>query len=493
MKQVLRWLALSAALLAPTAAMAAGKVTIATVYDVAYPLKAIAYPGYAFYPATFDGLTEIGPDGVLSPALAVSWRQEGTAGWVFEIRPNVTFANGEPLDAAAVAATIDHVLGPGALQASARREIASIARTEVRGPLTLALMTKTPDLMLPRKLVSIKILPPKYLADGGVEGFNKQPYGTGPFVETSRTPARITLKANPHAWRPPHVSELTVVKLPDNTSRLQALAARLADIALDIPVDAVALLEEAGGRAVPWSTGSVDVIQFNTSRDSPLRDPRVRRALNYAVDKQRIVDGLLHGIPRVATQFANKGSFGYDETLTQPFPYDPAKAKALLAEAGYPNGFDLPIELMASVITSPYEQVAADLAEVGVRVTLTTISVMTYSAHYYQNTWKGLAFYGGYNAAPSMDALAPLKLHSCLWQNPWYCDHEIAARITAADASASEPERLQMTRDLMRRLNADPPAILLYEGFKITGLGPRVKTFAAPNGYVRYQELETID
>jgi peptide/nickel transport system substrate-binding protein len=473
--------------------VAAGTITIATVLGQVNPLHAIGYPPYAVHPVQFDGLTERSADGVLAPALALSWRAEAEHNWILELRPNVRFSNGEPLDANAVKATFDFVLGVDGRRLSIYREFASVERVAVRGPLEVEVVTRTPDPMLPFKLVSLKILPPRHFAAVGAEGFDKYPIGTGPFVEVTRTPARAVFKANPAAWRPPRLDRLTLVSLPDATTRVQALAARQVDIALDIAVEHAPIVIDGGGRVIAQPSGSVDVIQFNISKASPLRDPRVRRALNHAIDKDRIVQQLLGGYTRVATQFASRGTSGFDQHLEQPFPYDPVKARGLLQEAGYGDGFDLPIEMMASVATAPFEQAAADLNAVGVRATLTIITVPTYTAHYYQNTWAGLAFYGGYNASPSFDALAPLRLHSCLWPNPWYCDRAIADRVNAIDAIFESDRRETETRAVMAELNADPPAILLYDGFKITGLNARVLGFNAPDGLIRYDTLDTRD
>lgn len=491
-------LAVAASLCCTAPAVAGGDLTIATVvgtfiYDKVYPLQAIAYPPNAVHPAQYDGLTERGENNVLAPALALSWRAESETVWVFELRPDVKFSNGEPFDAAAAKATFDYVMSEEGRALSIFREMSSVRSAEARAALTLAVTTSRPDPMLPQKLVSLKMLPPGYFAQVGVAGFNKKPVGTGPFVETERSMARVVYKANKTSWRPPKLDSVTLVGLPVNTTRVQALAANQVDVALDIALEEAPMVTEAGGKLLTIPSGSVDVLQFNTSKPSPLTDRRVRQALNYAVDKDRIVNQLLNGLTRVATQYASKGTFGFDDSLTQPYPYNPEKARALLAEAGHPNGFDLPIELMQSVMTAPFEQAASDWNEVGVRAKLTTITVPTYSAHYYQNTWKGLAFYGGYNAAPSFDAIAPLRLHSCLWTNAWFCDREITDTVVRIDGIFDLERRATETRALMARLNTEAPALLLYDGFKITALGPRVKRFDSPNGYIRFDTFELTE
>lgn len=471
-------------------AQAAGSVAIATVLPPGYPLRAIAYPPYAVYPVEYDGLTEIGPDGTLAPALATGWRAETETKWVFTLRENVRFANGEPCTAEAVKTTFDHIRSWEGRGTSAYREIATVSKVEVRGPHTLVISTAVPDVMLPQKLVSIKILPPRHFAEVGVAGMEQAPIGTGPYMQVSRTTSTILLKRNPHAWRPGRVDEIKLVAVPDQTARIQALAAGQVTIALDVGLEGAEEIARSGARSIPFPTGSVDVIQFINTRLSPLQDKRVRLALNFAVNKRAIVEKLLGGKTTVATGFASRGTFGFDPAATEPFPYDPVKAKALLADAGYSKGFDLPIEVMQSIDPSPFQQVAADLRAVGVNVTLTNITITQYNAGYFENTWKGLAFYAGYNAMPSLDALAPMRLHSCLWQAAWYCDEAVAKMVREADQTFDRERRLQKTRDLLDVLRRDPPAILLYDAFKVSAVSARVRTFEAPFGFIHFESLD---
>ena len=489
-------IAAAAAILLASAAQAATRLTIATVItdpnrlNVPYPLQATGFPPYAVHPAQFDALTELDPQAKLAPALAQSWKAETPTTWLFDLRPGVRFSNGEPCDAAAVAATIGYLLSADGRRASAYREVQNVVRAEVRGALQVAITTDRPDVMLPNKLVSIKILPRLYFQKVGASGFNRAPVGTGPFTEKSRSPVRVELVRNPNAWRPAHVDELVIVALPDPTTRVQALASGQVDVALDVRVEDAGIVAAAGGRVEPFATGSVDTLQFVTVKPSPVQDVRVRQALNYAVNKQAIVDELLNGYTKPATQYASRVTFGYDPALHVPYPYDPPKAKALLAEAGYPNGFAFPVELMNSVDSAPYEQVAADLRAVGVRVTLTNIPVPAFTANYYQGTWHGLAFYFGYPAAPSLDALAPLHVHSCLWAHPWHCDESIAGQVIEVQGLASRDEREARTRAIMAQVRESAPAILLHESFKLVGLGSRIKAFPAPLGFVRYDLIE---
>jgi peptide/nickel transport system substrate-binding protein len=281
-----------------------------------------------------------------------------------------------------------------------------------------------------------------------------------------------------------------LVSVPDVTARAQAVLSRQVDIALDVAIEDESAITNSGGRIAALPMGQVEVIQFVTVKPSPLRDKKVRVALNLAVDKARIAKEILHGHAISATQYISHEVFGYDPAVSEPFPFDREKARALLAEAGYTNGFDLPIEVLNTVNSAAYEQIAADLRAVGIRVTLSRIPIEIYARNYTGGDWGGLAFHSLYNTAPPMDALRPLRVHSCLRPKPWHCDQAVAEQISRTQEEFNGQARLLGIREILRKLLDNPPGILLYEGSTLVALGPRVNSFAAPLGFIRYDLLD---
>ena len=239
-------------------------------------------------------------------------------------------------------------------------------------------------------------------------------------------------------------------------------------------------------------SAGVAVISFVTTKPGPLQDIRVRQALNYAVNKNIIVDLLMGGVTVVASQPVPEGAFGYDPTI-EPYPYDPDRAKTLLAEAGYADGFDLTIEVTAGAgvnSDSYYAMVADDLRRVGVRVTMQTIPTQVLIKRIYDGSWEGDAFGMSMDTMPSLDALRPFRLHSCLWSAPWHCNPEDTPLIEAAMSEGDLERREGMVRNLLRRYHDDPPAIYMFQMVGFTGLSPRVKNFESEFGVYNFDTMD---
>ncbi len=338
----------------------------------------------------------------------------------------------------------------------------------------------------------IHMLPPKYFAAQGKTEFIAAPHGTGPFMADALNDARSQFVANPHAWRPPQISKLTWLQVPDGISRVQAILSEAADIAFNVGPGAEGVVRESGAWVDAVSAAGVDTMPFITVKDSPVQDKRVRLAVNYAVNKTRIAATLLEGRTHPANQFAPPGVFGYDPSLAPPFPHDPERARALLVEAGYPDGIDLVIELYldSAEKAAIVQQVASDLAEAGIRLTIANSTVMDIQERgLFGGRWTGDMMRLPYYGLPSFDALAPFNVHSCLWLAPFHCDPEITERVLDARRTFGLKERLTKTRALHQLLLANPSALLLFDSVRYFVVAERVTGYRAPFGIIRFHEL----
>jgi peptide/nickel transport system substrate-binding protein len=497
MRRLIAWamgLALAALSACAPAVPADGKtlrVAIATLPPAfGNPHSGTNMPTIVTWAAIFDTLTYVDAKGALQPWLALSWRAEGEGAWVFELRPGVTFSNGEPFDAEAVVATVAYLTSDAAKAESVAQEIRSVASARALGPLTVEIATRTPDPILPRTLATMRIVAPKAWASLGRDGFARAPVGTGPFMLASPgdlQPNGVMLTAFKASWRPPLAERLYLAAIPDETARLQALLSGAVDVALGIGPENKPVVEAKGGRLVSFPGPNVMVIAFVTVKPGPLQDVRVRRALNYAVGKQVLVDALYGGATTVATQPAPPQAAGFDASIA-PYPHDPDKARALLKEAGYENGFDLTVEAVTGGVTEAamYAAVASDLAKVGVR--MTTLSIPTPQLIRYIQTggFKGQAFGMDYGTAPSLDALRALRLHSCQWRVPWNCDQAIMPLIEAAQREFDPARRLEKQHEVMRAWHDSAPAIFLFNLLGSAAHGPGVSGLQVENNFIRY-------
>ncbi len=443
------------------------------------------------YAAVLEGLTRVNNKAEAVPVLAERWEPETDTTWLFYLRPGAVFSNGEPADAHAVAFTHSILRSEEGRTYPIAVEQQGIDLIEVVDDTTVRVHTSGPDILLPNKIAALKIVPPKYWTDMGPDGFAADPIGSGPFVIESWAAARMVLARSPTAWRQPILDGLELIPASDPASRVQALLSERLHVAVQLGPDHIPMIEAAGHKVAHGFDPSMQVVAFITEKESPLTDIRVRQALNYAVDRRSMSLGLLSGYVEMATQTTPKIAFGWDPDI-ELWPYDPERAKALLAEAGYPNGFPFFIEIFsgaAAYSIQVYQQVAADLARVGVTMTIRQIPASQYARGVYQGQWAGEAIGMDYGVNPSLDALIPLVRHSCLWMKPWFCEPSIPPLMEQASSVFDVDERRRLTQLVMRKQLEHVPGILLYETRRFDGLNKAVQNFSIEVGHINYDEI----
>jgi peptide/nickel transport system substrate-binding protein len=321
----------------------------------------------------FDTLITRDKEGKLQPALAVSWRALNNTTWEVKLRPNLKFHNGEPMDAEAVKFSIQRVLDPN-FKSVFGTVLGTIAKVEAVDPVTVRITTKAPDPNLPSRLSMqhAQILPPKYSAEVGPRGLARNPVGAGPykFVSWQKDEA-ITLEAVPGHWRNPKIARVIFKPIPEGASRVAAIKTGAVDIAAAIPpVDFASIAQGDKTFGIEITSNRAFLLNMDTLTFKPFQDRRVRQAINYAIDKQAIIKNTLNGFGKPLATSVIPEAFGYNPDI-KPYPYDPGKAKQLLAEAGYPNGFEVGFDTTNGRYPQDKEiaeVVAGQLAKVGIKV-----------------------------------------------------------------------------------------------------------------------------
>lgn len=298
----------------------------------------------------YDRLVELDP--ALQPAagLATGWRHAGATTWEFSLRKGVSFSDGEPFDAATVVAWFDRLR---AVSPGGQDPLPSVSRVQRVDDVTVRFETREPDPLLPRRLASpgASITPPGPFGSGGENSraLVARPVGTGPYVAADVVPGeRVVLVPNTRYWgAPPKVQEAEIRAIPDASARAAALEQGVVDVALRLPPAEVPAVKATPGLAVPPVVDArrLSRVSLDTAAPGPLADPRVRQALNYAVDKQGIIDGVLAGQAVQNATLSGQGSFGY--CPARAYPYDPDRAQALLQAAGVQD-LSLKLELAYS-------------------------------------------------------------------------------------------------------------------------------------------------
>jgi peptide/nickel transport system substrate-binding protein len=445
--------------------------------------------------AIFDSLTRVDGAARVLPALAVSWESRNELTWQFRLREGVRFSNGEPFNAAAVAATVDYITSEAAARDSVAREFVSLKAARVLDEYAVEFTTHEPTLVLPAMLAGLRIVAPGQWQRLGPEGFARAPIGTGPFQVDSWEPARVSLSAFRDSWRAPRVDRMEIYEILEQSARRQGIQSGRLDIALGLMPDDVEALERTGDTPYISPGAGVVGMSFITVKDSPVKDKRVRQALNYAVDKDIIVDVLFKGHARPAGQPAPHYVRGYNPDL-KPYPYDPQRARTLLAEAGYPDGFDMLAELVLSGTTAAgalYSFIIEHLAAVGVRQEVRNIPIGQLITKAVTGSFVGEGFGMEWDFKPTLDAMRAIPMHSCQRLVPWHCDPATMPLIEAAQREFDSERRLEMLRELMRIYAEDPTMLYLYETMHFDGVNKRVRNFAPVNRLINYHEIEVAE
>jgi peptide/nickel transport system substrate-binding protein len=445
----------------------------------------------------YDALTLV-DGGALKPLLAESWVVENPTTWVFKLRSGIVFSNGEPFDASAAAAALTNLSDP-AQRFPRALDVPGIKSAKARDAMTLEVVTAAPDPLLPRRLGMVPIPAPKAWATLGAEAFAKSPVGTGPFKAVTWGAAGNRLEAVPTSWRKSkQITVLQTVQSPDASARIKALLSGRVDIAYGLSPDDIEQVKAAGYAVSVTPINSVLSIAYKTVREdaSPLKDVRVRQALNYAVDKESIVKTILAGTTRVASQGTSPGVPGYNPDL-KPYPYDPAKARKMLAEAGYPNGFKLVIAVYGGLLpndTTMFQKTAQDLAAVGVQAELRSMTFADYARRLFNGEWQGIdAFSNGWLSVGLGDPLRAAEQFSCGYSAPFYCEPAMMPLLDAARTEMDPAKREKLMRNVMAEFNARGVALWLVEFSTIMGLSPRVTSYQVREGLLIYYENLEMD
>jgi peptide/nickel transport system substrate-binding protein len=421
------------------------------------------------YNAVFDALTSVDANGDLEPALALSWKSTNPTTWEFKLRKGVKFQDGEPFNASAAVFTIKRLLSQ---DTSIRVEVSSITGATAVGTDTLDITTSRPDSILPRRLALIYMLPPKYMQGKTSAEFSAAPIGTGPYKFVSySTNQQLVLQAWPGSWRgAPKISRIEFLDFPDPTSAVSALQAGEIDLTNEITPDNISMLKSAGFKIYSGASGGGDLVQFglNPTRKNylpELASPLVRQALNYAVNKEAIITSLEGGVTKALPgQLFGPGVVGYSPKI-QAFPYDPAKARSLLAQAGYPNGFSMTLQWangLSGTGVDVAQSIAQDLAAVGVKVKLDEVDRDLVSASNNDGT-SPAAQLTLWTYAPAMDADIVLTRFLSNAVGKFYANPTYDKLVAQEESEFNPSTRQAILEQIDTLLYQDPIGIYLYE------------------------------
>ncbi|MCC7161991.1 MAG: hypothetical protein IT331_05835 [Anaerolineae bacterium] len=470
----------------PQGTLRVGLVTDAQSMD---PHRVTQTAGEGVMKAMFDMLIERDFDGNLVPGLATSWTIVDDKTIEFKLREGVKFHNGEDFNADSVKFSLER-MQKEELASPFRNNYSAVEEVEIIDPYTVRFkLSKTNAPLLDNLSAQLAMLPPKYTAEVGDAEFGLKPVGTGPFkfVEWVKDD-HITLEANTEYWDgsfkgKPMVETVIFRPIPEASTRIAELTTGSLDLIQDVATDQAETVEKAGFKVDKIDVPQEAIVFFVTDvPDTPLNDVRVRQALNYGVDVDSLIQNVLRGY---GTRLANPIgplSLGYDPSI-KPYPFDPDKAKALLTEAGYPDGFEVTIDATATDKTLTTEAVAGELAKIGVKANVRRVEPAQFNENWdHKNTSPMVAarWSGMFDPANFANFLVKSDGFLSRYNNP-KADELVAKGAGVMDSD----ERAKIYGELGKLLYDDPMGIYLWLPENLYGVSPKVQGWRPhPRSYV---------
>ena len=345
----------------------------------------------------FDTLAAIDPQLNQLPWLATSWTMQTPTSWQVKLRTGVKFSNGDPFTADDVVASFNYLTRKDALAAPNFQGWSSVDKVDDS---TVKVTTKAPDIRFFGELTSLYVMPSKLLSSGAASLADK-PVGTGPFTLMEWVKGeRIVMEANPNYWKgKPKIDKVTWKAVPEASARIAALQAGQADLIVNVPPESVDLINSGASTRVDPAHSLRNITLIFDSRTKPFSDVRVRQAMNYAIDKESIIKNVLGGRGAVQATTSYEKTPNHNAEV-KPYAYDMQKAKDLLTQAGYPNGFTVEFHHPTGRWIKDVEvtqAIAGMLAKVGVQTTLSTGEYTSFFNTWATGAYKGMTMIGTLN------------------------------------------------------------------------------------------------
>ena len=498
MKKILAILVLVSALaLGSVPGLAAGDTLI-----VGNPLDAVSLDPHRTNDAAsalpmfqiYDTLVKLSPEMTIVPGLASEWTQIDDLTLEFKLRQGVQFHNGEELKASDVKFTFERHIDP-ATAAPAAFMLSTLAEVKVVDDYTVQFITKEPCASLLYNLthVDMGILSEKAVTEAGDEYANN-PVGTGPykFVSWKKNQEIRLTRNDAYFGEPAKTPNVTIRIIPEGATMMAELQTGGVDMALNVGSQFVPMFQPGTGlKLEQFNTFTIKYLAFD-HRVAPFDDVRVRQAINYATNKEAIVKVAYAGAAEPLSGPLPKNINGFNETLV-PYAYDVEKAKALLAEAGYPDGFSTTLYISDKEIDTKLATVLqAQLKDVGITVDIQVIEWGTYL----QKTAEGLPlFIMGWttvtaDADNGLYANFHSSAHGSQGNRSFYTNEQVDALLDGGRAEFDQDARKALYQDACRMIYDDAAWDFLAAELYNMGLRENVQGFVPMS--TTFFDLSTI-
>ncbi len=412
---------------------------------------------------TFEPLIMRSADGKeLKPCLAVSWENPSPLVWRFHLRKGVKFHDGTPFSAADVKSTFDFILGDNLYGTKGR--VSQVESVNVIDDYTVEFITRNPFPTLLTALSEIPVEPKLYTEKVGRKGIQDHPVGTGPFVFARWVPGDMyELTVNKDYWgSAPKVDRVVLRQISEGSTRVASLLAGETQIIEEVPIDLVPAIQRSDKAKISSVESTVGLLLTLDVRKPPFDNPKVREALEYAINKPLILEKMLYGNGTLLQgQMITSNTFGFNPQI-KAREYNPAKAKQLLAEAGYPNGFKTSITTRSGKYLSDVDicnAVSGSLQEVGIRAEINVVEGGVFSKMIKAQDLGPIHIVGWYSLGDADFATVWFTQESgrAFWKNDEFERLFVEARTTL-----DQDTRLKAYNRMMQIFHDEVPAVTLF-------------------------------
>ncbi len=447
-----------------------------------------------YFMSIYDQLVRVAPDGIsLEPSLAESWDiSEDGLTYTFHLRPNVLFSDGTPMTSADVLYSwVRAANDPGqhwtftltALKRDAEGQVEGISAPD-DATIVVELAQPWVPFLSDVAMFNLSVIS-KAFAEGNEERLSTEAMGTGPFaLGEFRAGEILALVKNPHYWEEglPLLDGVDVNLVPDDNARILQLQGGELDGMMDVPYSRVPELQaDPNLKVYQFPSTKTRYIVLNV-REAPLNDVHARRALQYATDRQTLVDVVLFGTGIPATSFMPKGALYWNDTL-QGYPYDVAKAQEELAQSATPEGFALELTTLAGFVDDETMATAIkDMwSQIGVEVTINPLETSVWNEAFSNADFQAMSVYWTNDIIDPDELVGFAVLPDAVeaFHTGW--EHAEAQELARQGPAETDPEKRKQIYFRIQEIHSEesPMLPLYYEPF-INVTTTRVHNFQHP-------------
>jgi peptide/nickel transport system substrate-binding protein len=437
----------------------------------------------------YDGLLTRDSKMKVVPELATSWKQVDLTTYEFKLRPGVKFHNGDEFTAEDVKFTFDRMLQKSGIdgQSSPRAGLLGpMKEVQVVDKLTVRFLMSTPWAILPAMLPFQEVVSKAFVQKEGDKAMATKANGTGPFklAEWRKGDAIIMERFAQYYGGSPDIAPVGPAKadrvifkvIPENASRVAALLAGDVEIATELPVHMMKQVDASSTARIAKVNGTRTFFVSLNNTKPPFDNPLVRKAANHALDKKLLIERILLNTATAVNGVLSPDTFGFDSSLPS-YSHDLGQAKKLLAQAGYPNGIDVTLDVDGA-FAEMAQAIGSLLTKAGIRTKVVVGEGSVIRTKWLQTKPKTgdmwLTSWGNGSLDPE-DIFAPTLRSNDRGNSAGYSSGVVDGLLSAASTETDTEKRAEMFRRAQKQVNADAPWIFLWVPQDIYGISKRLK------------------